>query len=95
MWTDDYLEDRRGFANRGAVGGIKDFFEDGKMGFITYSHKPEVFADLIERIIKDRQFRVKVSSYNNQYAKEHFMTSTVVKRLENIYHLVLKDSSQY
>ena len=68
-----------------AVGGIVDFFENGKMGFMTDSRDPEVFANLIEKLISDTELRNKMALYNFQYARKRFLASKVVKRLEKIY----------
>lgn len=38
------------------VGGIKDFFENGKHGFLTNSKDPEIFAELIEKFLKNDIF---------------------------------------
>ncbi|RMH70484.1 MAG: glycosyltransferase family 1 protein [Gemmatimonadetes bacterium] len=67
-------------------GGVKDFFEDGKMGFITESRDPEVFAAYITRLINDETLRRRMGRYNRQYAQRHFLAPTVVRRLERIYH---------
>jgi len=67
------------------VGGTKDFFEDGKMGFITESLEPQVFTDLIEKLIENPQLRKRMSEYNHEYAKERFMASKVAERLQMIY----------
>lgn len=72
------------------VGGIKDFFENGKMGFLTQSNNPEDFAGLIEKLLCDRENLSKISKYNFNYAKEHFYASTVAKRIEDIYSLISK-----
>jgi len=71
------------------VGGIKDFFVNGKMGFVTESKKPEVFAILIEKLIKDTKLRHKIAVYNFNYARQRFAASEVVKRLEKIYRDML------
>jgi len=67
------------------VGGIVDFFENGKMGFMTESRSPEVFANLIEKLISDTELRNKMALYNFQFARKRFLASEVVKRLEKIY----------
>jgi len=66
------------------VGGIKDFFRDGEMGFITESKDPHILAELMERLIIDRAQRIKMGMFNSQYAKDHFAASKVVHKLENI-----------
>ena len=67
------------------VGGLKDFFENGKMGYITESKDPKVFAKLIEKLINDKNKMKEISIYNHKYAMKHFLASKVVKRLEEIY----------
>lgn len=67
------------------VGGLKDFFENGKMGYITESKDPKVFAELIEKLITDKEKMKKIGKYNHEYAKNRFLASKVAKRLENIY----------
>ena len=64
------------------VGGVADFFENDKMGFITESLEPKVFAEGIEKLIKSPEKCREISQYNYKYAKEHFMASTVAKNIE-------------
>ena len=71
------------------VGGLKDFFEHGKMGFISESKEPQVFADHIEELIRKPELRGKMGEYNRAYAKEQFMASKVAQRIERIYRAVL------
>ena len=71
------------------VGGLRDFFEHGKMGFITESKDPEVFAEYIEKLILNPDLRNEMSRYNAEFARKHFMASVVAKRLERIYTDVL------
>lgn len=66
------------------VGGLVDFFEDDKMGYLIESLNPEDYAEKIELLIKDIDSANKISSYNIHYAKEHFMASKVAIRLESI-----------
>ena len=66
------------------VGGIKDFFENGKHGFLTDSKDPEIIADLIEKIYKDEYLYRSMSLYNHQYAKKHFLASKVAEKLKKI-----------
>lgn len=67
-----------------AVGGLCDFFEDGKMGRITESLNPEDFAKMIEPYLQDKELTKEVSVYNHLYAKEHFLASKVAKNIEQI-----------
>lgn len=65
-----------------AVGGLCDFFEDGKMGRITDSLNPEDFAKLIEPYLRDKELVKRTAIYNHQYAKEHFLASRVADNIE-------------
>lgn len=67
-----------------AVGGLCDFFEDGKMGRMTDSKRPEDFVSLIESYLQDKELTKRTSVYNHQYAKEHFLASKVARQIENI-----------
>ena len=72
------------------VGGLKDFFEHKKMGFITAETSPEVFSGFVEILIKNTELKQKISKYNHNYAEKRFKASRVVKRLENIYREAVK-----
>jgi glycosyltransferase involved in cell wall biosynthesis len=67
------------------VGGLKDFFVDGKMGYLTESIDPKDFAKLIDQLLQEPEKIKEMALYNYYYAKEHFMSDIVVKRIENIY----------
>ena len=71
------------------VGALKDFFEDGKHGFITESRSPEILASLLEKLISNKKLRHDISNYNFHYARTRFLASKVSKRLENIYSSLL------
>lgn len=66
------------------VGGLVDFFEQDKMGFITDSLDPKDFANAFERFILTPQSYNEVSNYNFYYAKNNFMASSVALKLEEI-----------
>lgn len=66
------------------VGGLCDFFEDGKMGRITDSLNPEDFAKLVEPYLQDKELTKSTSLYNHRYAKEHFLASKVAENIEQI-----------
>lgn len=64
------------------VGGLVDFFENGKMGYITDSMDPQDFANSMIPYIEDAELTRKVSIYNAEYARQHFMASQVAKNIE-------------
>lgn len=73
------------------VGGIKDFFEDNKMGFLTKSKNPKIISSLINKLIVDSELRHKIGLYNFNHAQKHFFASKAVIRLERIYAELLKN----
>lgn len=73
------------------VGGVRDFFENGKMGFITESLDPHRFAILLEKLVADSEMRMNIGAFNRDYARKHFMASGVTGRLQEIYRKVLNE----
>lgn len=67
------------------VGGIKDFFEEGEMGYVTESLDPGVFTALLERLIADPGMCRRMGEFNRRYAYDHFRASHVAGRLLKIY----------
>lgn len=67
------------------VGGIQDFFENGKMGVLLDSNNATECADQIKQILKDQNGRIKVGSYNHQFILDNMAASKVLKKIENIY----------
>ncbi len=65
------------------VGGLADFFENGKMGFTSSSLNPDDFVAAIIPYLQNKELTKRVSYYNALYAKEHFMASNVAKQIEN------------
>ena len=74
------------------VGGLKDFFINGKHGFITDSKDPKIFASYLEKLILDKDLRMKMSQFNHNYAKNNFAASKVVQRIERIYLDLFKEN---
>jgi glycosyltransferase involved in cell wall biosynthesis len=75
------------------MGGIIDFFENGKMGYLSKTTNPEEIADNIETIIGDKSRICEIALYNYYYAKKHFMASIVADKLLNIYFDISHDNS--
>lgn len=59
------------------VGGIPDFFETDKMGFITSSQDPEFFADAIIDIISNPSKMTAIQQYNREFAQKNFTASKI------------------
>jgi len=64
------------------VGGLSDILKNDLMGYTTKSLNPENFARRIELLIKSPEECLKMSQFNYQYAKDHFMASEVAKYME-------------
>ncbi len=67
------------------IGGVKDFFEQNKMGILTDSTKPEDFATIITGLISDKVRMKEISEYNYDFAQKNFTTEVVINRLEKIF----------
>lgn len=66
------------------VGGIIDFFKDGDNGYLVDSIAPYDFYCAIEKLLNDKQSVNRMSLINYNYAKEHFLASSVAKQIENV-----------
>lgn len=71
------------------VGGIKDFFENGKMGYCSESKEPEEIAMLIERLINDREKIAEISMYNHDYATSNFLSSQLFNKISSTYNSLM------
>jgi glycosyltransferase involved in cell wall biosynthesis len=67
------------------VGGICDFFEDGRMGYATDSVESSDYAERLAYLVSDPVLRTNMGRYNRDYAKNRFAASVVAKRLVAIY----------
>ncbi|MDD3654570.1 MAG: glycosyltransferase family 4 protein [Desulfotomaculaceae bacterium] len=72
------------------VGGLSDFFEDGKMGLFLDSREPEHIAEKIRYLLERPEVMRQMSEYNHRYAKEHFYASKVARHFESIIESVIK-----
>ncbi len=74
------------------VGGLRDFFEDGRMGYVTDSRDPAAFAELLGRLLADPALRASMGRYNRDYARRRFAASVVAARLLEIYAQVTRQA---
>lgn len=72
------------------VGGVVDFFENGRMGELINSFSPADYAMSISRYISDYQLSKETSIYNYNYAIQHFLASKVSRSIENICRSIVK-----
>src|SRR5690554_8211066 len=59
------------------VGGLVDFFEEDKMGYLIESLDPKEYADKIVQLLENNQKMKEIGIYVHIYAKKHFMDSKV------------------
>ncbi|MFT5726126.1 MAG: glycosyltransferase involved in cell wall biosynthesis [Desulforhopalus sp.] len=71
------------------VGGLKDVFHDGKMGYFTESIAPNHIAEQLEKLIMNSKLSKQISEYNYHYAQENFMASKVAARIADIYQHII------
>lgn len=72
-----------------SVGGVKDFFEDGKMGFLVDGHDVQQITDRLRVLSEDPELRSRMGSYNTSYGSERFCALEVTRRLLGIYERVM------
>ncbi len=71
------------------IGGIRDFFEDGKHGFLAKTRDSHELASLIIKLLDSPSLFCRISRYNYRYAQNHFIASYITKRLEEIYSYIV------
>jgi len=70
------------------VGGIRDFFEDGRMGYAVDSPEPGPFAERLAQLAADPALCTRIGACNREYAERRFSASRVSARLLAIYDQV-------
>jgi glycosyltransferase involved in cell wall biosynthesis len=71
------------------VGGLPDFFEDGKMGYGLTGAQPERAAEILCQLWTNPRLRSEMSRFNASYARRHFHPRRVAVQLEEAYERVL------
>lgn len=73
------------------VGGVCDFFIDGKMGSLLESKDPTDFAMAIKKLLENKDKLSEVSAFNINHAHDKFSASKVILELERIFAATLKN----
>jgi glycosyltransferase involved in cell wall biosynthesis len=73
------------------IGGVRDFFEDGSMGYLVEEGTPDEIGARLEHLYIDCELRRQMGRYSREFAGKHFAASTVIKRLEGIYRHVVSE----
>ena len=66
------------------VGGLVDFFENGEMGQMVDSFDATDFIEPIEDLMSNQEKAKRISDYNYQYGRDHFLASNVAVKIQNI-----------
>lgn len=73
------------------VGGLSDFFENEKMGYLVQSLNPNDFAEKIIYLFDNQDSIEEIGEYNYIYAKKHFYASNVALKMESIFNKEYKN----
>jgi glycosyltransferase involved in cell wall biosynthesis len=71
------------------VGGLRDIFKHGEMGFLEESTCPAAFAQLMTRLADDPALARRMGEHNRSVAKRYFLPSRVAARMQEIHREVL------
>lgn len=75
----------------GAAGAIPYIIKDGINGYVTDSSDPSILASMLQKLICNKELRMKMARTNFLKAQDEFYSDKVVKRMEEIYKKVLSE----
>jgi len=75
-----------------AVGGLRDFFQDGRMGFMSESRDPDRLVSSLSQLICDSSLSSQISKFNYTYAREHFRAASIAAGLAGVYRFLLRSA---
>lgn len=67
------------------VGGLPDFFQNGRMGFLSESLEPEVLAGFLERLFANARLREEIALHSFRFARREFTADLVAQQLSTLY----------
>lgn len=76
------------------VGGLREFFDDGTMGFLVPVPDPVLIAERLERLLVNAEEREAIGRANAEYARRHFLASGVARRIDRIWDTVLATGNE-
>lgn len=68
-----------------AVGGLKDIFEDGRMGRLVPVGNAQAVADGIQDIVKDKDAMARIAHTNEAFAAANLSAPRVAQRIQRLY----------
>ncbi len=63
------------------VGGLKYFFQDQKMGYLTEPKNSNNLEKSIQQLLHDKDKRIKIGEFNFNYAQKNLTSTVVAKRV--------------
>lgn len=67
------------------TGGLRDFFEDGVMGYLVKQRTPGDVANALKKLIDNRNVMLDIATRNYRYASERFLAPRVASYLADAY----------
>ncbi len=67
------------------VGGIPDLIKDNENGFLVEPHNPEMLAEKISILIKDKNLREKFGKAGREWVSKNFEWNEGIKKFANIF----------
>jgi glycosyltransferase involved in cell wall biosynthesis len=67
------------------VGGLRDFFVDGKHGLVCDDPRPSRLAELLEQASRDAVLRQRLGVAAHRFARDHFSARQAASRLRALY----------
>jgi len=64
------------------VGGLVDFFENGKMGYLVDSDSADDYMEVFDRLLSSKVSAKRIAVFNYRYVSEHFYAKDVAGRME-------------
>jgi glycosyltransferase involved in cell wall biosynthesis len=71
------------------MGGNADILADQVNGYLTLSEDPEDYTALLQKLVENPATMEQMALNNFRYARDHFYSGVVVKRLEKIFNDVM------
>jgi glycosyltransferase involved in cell wall biosynthesis len=67
------------------VGGLKDFFQDQKMGLLMNSHRINDSVGALHQMINNTDLLEGISAFNYDFARKNFLASNIAKELQALF----------
>ena len=72
------------------TGGIPEIVEDQKTGFLVSPNKPEVLAEAILKLLKNKELARSMGEKGRKLVREKFNSGIMVGKLEKVYDLLIR-----